>query len=110
MPRKSPRKRNILLDELTLFQAADKIVDVDSISEQNSSENFIFTRLDNSMQLFNLKCSEETGILAVHECISADRNLRVRSSYHGLVIPLLQWFRYENNCTPAVCSKTLSPI
>ena len=54
------------------------------------------------MQLFNLKCSEETGILAVHECISADRNLRVRSSYHGLVIPLLQWFRYENNFTPAV--------
>ena len=110
IPRKSPRKRNILLDELTLFQAADKIVEVDSISEQNSSENFIFTRLDNSMQLFNLKCSEETGILAVHECISADRNLRVRSSYHGLVIPLLQWFRYENNCTPAVCLKTLSPI
>ena len=110
IPRKSPRKRNILLDELTLFQAADKIVDIDSISEQNSSENFIFTRLDNSTQLFNLKCSEETGILAVYECISADRNLRVRSSYHGLVIPLLQWFRNENNCTPAVCLKTLSPI
>ena len=39
------------------------------------------------MQRFNLKCSEETGILGVHECIIAERNLLVRSSYHGLVIP-----------------------
>ena len=37
------------------------------------------------MQRFNLKCSEETGIFAVHECISAERNLRVRLSYHGLL-------------------------
>ena len=57
--------------------------------------------------LINLKCSEETGILAVRKCISANRNLHVRLSYHGLVIPLLQWFRYENNCTPAACLKTL---
>ena len=42
---------------------------------------------------------QETDILAVHECISADRNLRVRLSYHGLVIPLPQWFRYEHNWT-----------
>ena len=39
IPRKSPRKRKIEVDELVLFQAADKIVDIDSISEQNSSEN-----------------------------------------------------------------------
>ena len=82
IPRKSPRKRNIWLDELVLFQAADKIVDIDSIFEQNSPENFTFKRLDNSMQLFNLKCNEETGILAVHECIIADRNLQV---YHIMV-------------------------
>ena len=68
------------------------------------------------MQLFNLKCSEETGILAVHEYISAERNLDACLSYHGLIKPLLQWFRYENNCTPAVpllnlvCLKTLSPV
>ena len=42
IPRKSPRKRDIWLDELVLFQAADKIVDNDSISEQNSPENFTF--------------------------------------------------------------------
>ena len=54
------------------------------------------------MQLFNLTCSEETGILALHKCISADRNLHVRLSYRGFVIPLPQWFRYENNCTHAV--------
>ena len=41
--------------EYILFQAANKVVDIDSISEQNSPENFTFKRLDNSMQLFNLK-------------------------------------------------------
>ena len=102
IPRKSPRKRNICLNELIFFQAADKIVDIDSISEQNSLENFTSKRLDNSTRLFNLNCSEETGFLAVHECISAERNLHVCLSYHGLVIPLLQWFRYENNCAPSV--------
>ena len=50
-PRKSPRKQNIWLDELVLFQAADKIVDIDSICEQNLPENFTFKRLDNSVQL-----------------------------------------------------------
>ena len=50
-------------------------------------------RLDNSVQLSNLKCNEETGILAVHECISADRNLQVRLSYlsyHDLDLPIPQ--------------------
>ena len=56
-------------------------------------------RLDNSGLHFNLKCNEETDILPFHECISADRNLHVRLSYHGLVIPLWQWFRSKNNCT-----------
>ena len=36
---------------------------------------------------------------AVHESISTDRNLHVHLSYHDLVIQLLQWFRYEHNCT-----------
>ena len=67
------------------------------------------------MQLFNVKCNEETGILAVDECVSADRNLHVRLSYHGLVASLPQWFRYENNypcCTfiNLVCVKILPPI
>ena len=35
IPRKSPGKRKIGVGELVLLQAADKIVDIDSISEQN---------------------------------------------------------------------------
>ena len=46
IPRKSPREWNIGVDELVLFQAADKIVDTDSISEPNSPENFTFKRLN----------------------------------------------------------------
>ena len=41
--------------EYILFQAAKKVVDIDSISEQNSPENFTFKRIDNKAQLFNLK-------------------------------------------------------
>ena len=37
--RKSPRKRKIGADESVFFQATDKIIDIDSISEQNSPEN-----------------------------------------------------------------------
>ena len=55
-PRKSPRKQ-IGVDKLVLFQAANKIVDRDPIFEQNSPENFTFKRLDNSVQLF-IKCNE----------------------------------------------------
>ena len=98
IPRKSSSKRKIGVDELVLFQAADKI-DSDSISEQNSTENVTFKRLDNSLELFNLKHNEETGIPAVHECIIVDRNLHVCLSYHSLVIPFPQWFRYGHNCT-----------
>ena len=82
--RKFPIKRNIWRDELVLFQAPDKIVDIDLISKQDSPENFTLKRLDNSMQLFSLECNEETGILALHKCISADRNLHVRL-YHVMV-------------------------
>ena len=85
--RKYPTKRNVSLDELASFQAADKIVDIDLISKQNSPENFTFKRLDNSGLHFNLKCNEETGILAVHECISTDRNLHVPLSYHVILLP-----------------------
>ena len=53
--RKSPTKRNVSLDELVSFQAADKIVDIDLISKQNSPENFTFKRLDNSVQLTTLE-------------------------------------------------------
>ena len=43
--RKSLRKEKIGVDELILFQAANKIVDIDSISKKNSPENFTFERL-----------------------------------------------------------------
>ena len=62
IPKKSPRKRKFGVDELVLLEAADKIVDINSVLEQNSAENFTFRRLDNSAQLFNLKLNEETGI------------------------------------------------
>ena len=79
IPRKSTRKREIGIDELVLFQATDKVVDIDSISEQNSPENFTFKRLDNSVQLLNLKVNEKIAI-------------------PSFVVPLPQWFQYGHNC------------
>ena len=64
IPKKSHRNRKIEVDELVLFQAANKIVDIDSITEQDTLEKFSVKKLDNSVQLFNLKCNEEIGILA----------------------------------------------
>ena len=94
--KRSPRKQKIGVDEFVLFQASDKIVNIDSISEQKIPENSTFKRPDNSVQLFNIKFNEENGI---HECLSIDINLHIRLSYHGLVVSLLKWFQYEKNCT-----------
>ena len=44
IPGKFSRKRKIGVDELVSFQAADKIVDIDSISEQNSPKKFTFKK------------------------------------------------------------------
>ena len=55
IPRKYPRKEKIGVDELVLFQAADKIVDIDSISKQNSPKNFTFERLDIIVCDFKMK-------------------------------------------------------
>ena len=63
--------------------ATDEIVDIDSISEQNSPENFTFKRLDNSVQLLDLKCIEETGIIAIHECIKSPCSF------------IISWFSYK---------------
>ena len=37
---------------------------------------------------------QKTGILAVYECTSVDRNLHIRLSYHDLVIPLPERFQF----------------
>ena len=92
IPRNSPKKRKIGVDKLLLVQADNKMVDTDSISEQNSTENFTFKRLDNSVQLSNLKCNEEPDIPSVLKRITVDRNLHVYLS---------QWF---------TTLETLSPI
>ena len=53
-------------------------------------ENFTFKKLDNSN--FSSKSNAGTSIPAVHKYSSMDRNLHVCLSYHGLVIPLPEWF------------------
>ena len=91
------QKKKIRVDDLILFQTADKIVDIDSISQQNSPQYFTLKRLDNITQFSNLNFNEETGVPMVHECISIDRNLRVCLSYHGLAIPFPEWFKNGHN-------------
>ena len=49
------KRKPRFISQKNSLQAANKIVDIDSISEQNSPENFTFQRLDNSVQLLNLK-------------------------------------------------------
>ena len=49
IPRNSTTKQKIGAGKLVLFQAADKLVDINTIFEQNSSKNVTFKRLDNSV-------------------------------------------------------------
>ena len=69
-------------------------------------------RLYNSGLHFNLKCNEETGILAVYKGISADRNLHF--VYHIMV--QLYYFRngFDMRITVPLLNliylKILSPV
>ena len=69
-----------------IYIVADKIADIDSISEQNSPEKFTFKRLGNSVQLFNPKLNAEADIPAVYEYIGIYRNPHERLSSNYLII------------------------
>ena len=58
-----------------------------------------YKRLDNSIQVYNLVFNEEASVPTVHECISIECDLYIRLTYHCLLLPLLEWFRYGSYCT-----------
>ena len=70
---------------------------------ENAPNNCSYKRLfDNTVQLYNLASNEETDMTAVKESLR-----HVRLSYHGLYLPLSEWFGDGNNCTLTYCWKTL---
>ena len=89
--RKFSRKRKIEVDKLVLFQAAHKMVDIDSISEQNSPENFTFKRLDNSVQLFNLKCA----LLGLRQFLATESSLKMmRNAFYFFVLKIFKFLSW----------------
>ena len=97
--RRSPRKRAYATDELETFLNQDKVLNFSSFASEYAPNNHSFKKLENSVQYYNLFFDETTGVPAVRECISIDRNLHVTLTYNGYVIPLPEWFRSGHNCT-----------
>ena len=59
----------------------------------HSPLNYSFKRLDETVQYFNLVFNEQTGIPAVLECRSINKELQVNLTHKGYSIPLPEWFR-----------------
>ena len=98
LPRKSPVKRNIYGDEISTFQALDKVSGFQHFDCSHSPLNYSFKRLDETVQYFNLVFNEQTGIPTVLECISINKELQVNLTYKGYSIPLPEWFRSGHSC------------
>ena len=98
VPRQSPRKR-VLEDEISTFEALDKVNSFEHFNELHCPQNFSFQRLDGTVQFYNLVFNEKmNGRPEVMECISVDKNLHVKLSYRGYHVPLPEWFRCNQSC------------
>ena len=88
-----------MLGKLTLFQASEEILNITSISTENTPDNQSYKRLDSSVHFYNLVLNEKNSVPAIHEYISINSNVRVHLSYQGLLVAFPEWFRYGHNCT-----------
>ena len=58
-----------------------------------------YKRLDNGIQVYNLVFNEKAAVPTVHKWISIECDLYIHLTYHCLLLPLLEWFRYGSYCT-----------
>ena len=96
--RKSPVKRDIYGDEISTFQARDRVSGFQYFGCSYSPLIYRFKHLDENVQYFNLVFNEQTGIPTVLEYISVNKELQVNLTYKGCSILLPEWFRSGRIC------------
>ena len=94
--RKPPLKRNIQEDELQKFLEGDTCHDISNFNETHCPNGFLYTKLDNSVNYYNLNFTD--GVPKVKESIFISGDLNVPLSYEGIPVPLPEWLRSARNC------------
>lgn len=77
LPRKLPVKRNIYGNEISLFQARDKVSSFQHFDCFHSPLKHSFKHLDETVQHNNLVFNEQTAIATMIQCISVNKDLQV---------------------------------
>ena len=108
--RRSPRKKKLDIDQLKEFQEKDKVESFKSFSQDHVPSEFNFKRLQESVQYYRLIFDSKTGFPRVYECFSTDKELHVKLTFKGFLIPLPDWFRIGHNCTVNRFSMVVSHI
>ena len=75
LPRKKPTLRYLGKDEFEDFQSVDKIINLDSLTEQHSPPGFTFKKIHDSVVYYKLCFDEKSGIPVVFESITVNKDL-----------------------------------
>ena len=97
IPRKSPRKRIFEEERYQTFLAGDLIKKLSEINENLARPGYSFQQTDDHVKFFKL-VDNEMLLPEVTECIRIDKELHVKLSFKGSLVPLPQWFRHGRDC------------
>ena len=98
IPRHAPTPRYCGKEQLSEFQIADKIICLDSLTQEHCPKGFSFNQYNSKVVYYNLCFDDITSIPSVHESIIIDEFLHVSLTYKGYHVPLPEWFRSGHNC------------
>ena len=85
IPRKSPKKRNVFVDQYVEFVNKDKIMKFESIDEDLAPPGYRIAKYEDHIVFYKIE-HNELSIPQVTECIK------------NSPVPLLKWFRHDHDC------------
>ena len=89
--RNPPRKRTFQEDELSEFKKKDTIT-FNDLDSSTAPVGFQYNKFDICVLYFNLVYDDESRFPKILESIKIDNDLHVQLQYHGIYLPLPQWF------------------
>ena len=96
-PRKLPKQRGVLPDELEEFNKQDIIHNLSELTEENAPPGFKTRKSNDCIVYYRLEFDEKTNFPALFESIRIDNELHVQLQYNGIRVPLPSWFVVGRN-------------
>ena len=96
-PRKLPKQRGILPDELQEFNKQDIIHDLSELREEHAPPGFQTRKSSDCIVYYRMEFDKKTNFPALFESIRIDDELHVQLQYNGIRVPLPNWFVVGRN-------------